>query len=406
MPAPARPELDDRRQIAAEAGAPPSLSVTMMGALPPWRGVAPYTQKLLEGLETVDEVEVEFIDFISLYPPRLYPGGDPLDRIADRPTFQRAHLRRLLAWYNPISWLWAGLTLRGAVVHAQWWSFILAPVYLTVLALARLRGRKVVLTLHNVRPHEGGAWQRWLYRSVFRLAHHFIVHSQRNAETLTAIYPAAAGRVGIIPHGLLSVREMRDLSKQEARRQLGLALDRPVILFFGNIRPYKGLDVLLQAFRRVLDQGQEATLVIAGQPWDDFAPYRRLIEQSALDGHVRTWLEYVPEERVEAFFAAADLAVFPYTHFDSQSGAATLALSFGVPILVSDVGALPELVDDPRAVVPANDPVALADGIRAILTDDALRNKLATDARRIASQLDWGTIAQRTAELYRCIDES
>ncbi len=251
-----------------------SLSVTMLGTLPPLRGVAPYTRHLVEGLEAVDELDIDFIDFASLYPSRLYPGGDPLDRNGGRPSFRRARVRRLLAWYNPLSWVWAGLSPRGRVVHAQWWSYILAPVYLTVLALARLRGRRVILTLHNVQPHESGRWHRWLYRRVFRLAHHFIVHSQRNAEALVAAYPPAADRVTVVPMGLHTVAATRDLSREEALRELGLPADRPVILAFGNIRPYKGLGVLLRASRRLLDMGQEATLAVAGQPWNGFVRFQ------------------------------------------------------------------------------------------------------------------------------------
>ncbi len=373
----------------------------MMGVLPPWRGVAPYTRHLVDGLEQVDGLALEFLDFTSLYPPRLYPGGDPADRNGTPPSFRNVRLRRLLAWYNPLSWLWAGLTLRGRVVHAQWWSYILAPVYLTTLALARLRRRKVVLTLHNVAPHEGGRLQRLLNQVVFRMAHHFIVHSQRNAEELVSGYPPAAGRVTVVPHGLLSVAATRDLSREEARRELELPQDRPVILAFGNIRPYKGLDILLHTMRRVLDAGHEPILTVVGQPWGSFDSYHRLIDELGLTTHVRTWLDYVPEEQVEAFLSAADLAVFPYTHFDAQSGAATLMLSRGLPIIVSDVGGLPDLVEDARAVVPANDPAALAEALCAVLADDTLRAKLAAEAKRQAAKLDWGIIAQDTTKLYR-----
>ena len=375
----------------------------MLGALPPWRGVAPYTRHLLDGLDGMEELEVEFLDFVSLYPPRLYPGGEPRDRTGTRPSYRRVRMRRLLAWYNPLSWLWAGLTLRGSVLHAQWWSHVLAPVYLVVMGLARLRGRRVVLTLHNVLPHEEAPWRRWLFQSVFRFAHQFIVHSERNAQVLIEQYPRAVGRVTVVPMGIHTVTSGQKLSRQEARERLELSADRRVILAFGNIRPYKGLDVLLRALRRVVDAGREATLLVAGQPWNSFERYQNLIDELDLTAHVRLRLEYLPESEVEACFAAADLAVFPYTHFDAQSAAATLALSSGVPLVVSDVGGLPDLVGDARAVVPANDPEALAQTLRAVLDDEALLAKLAADAKRRAAELDWGVIAQRTVEVYRAI---
>ena len=402
--APSSQTLADRdRSGQGAAGAPAPVSITMLGALPPWRGVAPYTRHLLDGLEGVEELEVEFIDFVSLYPPRLYPGGEPFDKNGSRPSFRRVRMRRLLAWYNPLSWLWAGLTLRGSVLHAQWWSYVLAPVYLAVMGLARLRGRRVILTLHNVLPHEAAPWRRWLFLSVFRLAHRFIVHSERNAQVLIEQYPRAAGRVTVVPMGIHTVTSEQNLSRQQARERLELPAESPVILAFGNIRPYKGLDVLLRALRGVVDAGQETTLLIAGQPWDSFERYQRLIDELGLAAHVRLRLEYLPESEIETCFAAADLAVFPYTHFDAQSAAATLALSSGVPLVVSDVGGLPELVDDARAVVPANDPEALAQTLRTVLADEALLAKLAADAKRRAAELDWGVIAQRTVEVYRAI---
>ena len=378
-------------------------SVTMLGALPPWRGVSFYTCRLLQALGSRPDVDMEFLDFASLYPPRLYPGGDPRDKTESAPTFSRVRVRRFLTWYNPLSWLWAGLTLKGDVVHAQWWSAVLAPVYLTVLALARLRGRRVVLTLHNIQPHESGRWQCWLNHALYRLAGHFIVHSQRNAEALVADYEPSADRVSVIPHGVPARGRASENAKRDARRELTLPRLGPVILAFGNIRRYKGLDVLLRSFRRLLDEGQEPTLAIVGQPWDSFEQYANLIDELDLGARVRTWLEYVPEEKVETFFVAADLAVLPYTRFDGQSGVAALAISFGLPLLVTDVGGLPDLVDDERVVVPPNDLEALANAMLAILKDGGLRLKLAADSKRRAGELDWGSIARQTVGVYQAM---
>ncbi len=397
---PARP-AEPPAGASAQSRDTTQLEIAMLGALPPWRGVAPYTRDLVTALEEVEGLGVEFFDFAALYPARLYPGGAPVDPDGTPPRFARTQVRRYLTWYNPTSWGRAGLAMRGRVVHGQCWSYVLSPIYAAALSLARARGSRIILTLHNVRPHERSAWKRRLYQSVFRLADHFIVHSHRNAQELIEAHPRALGRLTVIPLGLHSVPRTRGLSQEEARRELGLPLDRPVVLAFGNIRPYKGLDVLLPAFRRALDAGTEATLVIAGQPWCDFEPYRRLIEELGLSSHVRAWLEFVPEQRMEAFFAAADLAVYPYTSFDAQSAAATLALSSGLPIVVSDIGGLPELVDDSRAVVPPDDPEALAGALRAVLSDAGLRAELAGASRRRAAELDWRSVAQHTAEVYR-----
>lgn len=377
------------------------ISVTMLGALPPWRGVAGYTRGLLEGLDANGDADIEFIDFTSLYPAKLYPGGDPEDRGAGRPTFNNVQQRVILAWYNPFSWIWAGLTFRGSVLHAQWWSYVLAPVYLTILALARLRRRRVIVTIHNVRPHEGGRIGRWLNEAVLRLAHHFIVHVEQNAETLTSVYPASEGHITVVPFGMVPAGENMKPSKRAACEDLRLPVDVPVILAFGNIRPYKGLDVLLRAVRQVIDAGQDVKLAIAGEPWGDFGKYQALIEELDLNGYVQTRLEYVSEPTVQALFAVAAVAVFPYTSFDAQSAAAAVAVEFGVPLIVSDAGGLAELVDDPRAIVPANDAPALATALQAVLADDHLRAKLASDSQRIANENDWPSVGKQTTRLYR-----
>ena len=128
------------------------LNVTLIGTLPPHMGVADYTAHLVGGLTQARGLSLEVIDFVSLYPRWMYPGGRVRDSTARPPQFPNVRIRKLLAWYNPLSWLWAGLTLRGRVVHAQWWSYVLAPVYLTVLALARLRGLKKPFSGNPARP--------------------------------------------------------------------------------------------------------------------------------------------------------------------------------------------------------------------------------------------------------------
>lgn len=375
------------------------LPVTMIGSLPPWKGVSPYTQQLVEALAAGGAVDLEFIGFRSLYPQGLYPGGEPRDAYAACPLIPGVVVREVLQWWNPLSWLRAGLSLRGRVVHAQWWSYVLAPVYLAVLAVARLRGRRIVVTVHNAEPHEGGVWRRLLNAAVVGLGHRVIVHSQRNAATLLRERPRLRERLAIVPHGVPA----RTARRRQARRSAsdGLPAGRRVVLFFGNIRPYKGLDWLLLAMPSVVRRCPEALLVVAGRPWTDWAPYASRIRSLGLEGHVLTFLDYLPEERLEGLLAAADLAVFPYTHFHAQSGAAALALSLGLPLIVTDVGALPELVDDPRAVVPPEDAEALAEAIVRVLDDDALRRKLAGDSRRRARELDWAGIARRTVGVYR-----
>ena len=375
------------------------LSVTLIGTLPPTRGLSPYTSHLLAALDSLPDIEIEFIGFRSLYPRRLYPGGDIVDPTAHAPDFPRVRIRNLLAWYNPFSWVWAGLTCRGRIIHAQWWSYILAPVYVVVLGLARLRRRRIVLTLHNVTPHETSRWRRLMNRLVLWLPHHFIVHSEQNKELLVSSLKCDPRRVSVVPHGTLSVPST-GLTRAQARAKLGLAEGCRAVLFFGHIRPYKGLDVLLRAFRLVSGVVEDAVLIMAGMPWADSEPPDRLIRDLGLEARVLTSFRFIPEGEVEAFFAASDVVVLPYTRFDAQSGAGTLALSFGKPLVVTAVGGLPELAGDARAVVPPNDPEALAQAIRAVLEDAELRARLQEESRKLARLFGWDNVAVKTREVY------
>ena len=375
----------------------------MIGSLPPVKGVSAYTAELLSALARRDDLDLDLVGFRSIYPRWAYPGGDPDEQAPPGATHTLAlsHVkqRRAIAWYNPLSWIWAGLRARGEVVHAQWWSYALAPVYATALGVARLRGKRIVMTAHNVEPHEGGIARRLANRAVFRFAHRYIVHSEANKTTLQRMLRCDPARIDVLPHGVLETPRT-GMSRSTARLQLGIPGDARVALCFGNIRPYKGVDVLLRAFSEVVKEDPRALLLIAGQPWGDWAPYQRLIDELSLADRVKTRLEYIPTAEIEPYFVAADVVVLPYTHFDAQSGVGTRALPFGRPLIVTNTGGLPDLVLEEEAVVPAGDAAALARAITRVLGDDALRDRMAVDSLALAASLGWDAIAERTAAIY------
>lgn len=167
--------------------------------------------------------------------------------------------------------------------------------------------------------------------------------------------------------------------------------------------PTRGVDVLLRAFAEVAKADAQALLLIAGQPWGDWAPYQKLIHELGLADRVRTRLEYIPSGEIEPFFVAADVVVLPYTHFDAQSGVGTRALPFGRPLIVTNTGGLPDLVLDEEAVVPAGDAAALARAISRVLSDSALRDRMSVDSLALSASLGWDAIAERTASIYAAL---
>lgn len=168
------------------------------------------------------------------------------------------------------------------------------------------------------------------------------------------------------------------------------------------IRPYKGVQHLLQAFPTVASRCPHAHLVIAGKPWVDWTPYQRQIEEGHLEERVHLFLEYIPEARVPLFFSAADLVVLPYIHFDAQSGVGAWALPHRKPMIVSDVGGLPEWVaNDPHWIVPAGDAQALAERIIAFLSDpDGATAAFRPIAEAVLAESNWDRVAKLHLEVY------
>lgn len=376
------------------------MKVTMVGSLPPIKGgISDYCMELAAAVSR--SVEVDFITFRRIYPERLYPGGTIEPGKALRiPPGANLRVRASLAWYNPVGWLWAGLRFKGDLLHIQWWTYYLAPVELAILLSAKLRRKPVVMTMHNVLAHETNRLDRVLTRLTLRFPDRFIVHTGENRRQLREIFGVDERRVSVIPLGTFDFYAEGDMSREEARRELGLTPEGRVLLAFGNIREYKGVDVLLRAFRRVADAVPRAKLVIAGACWTGWDRYEKIIDELRLRDRLLLSIGFVPSEKVKVFFRAADLAALPYLHFEAQSAIGNIALAFGLPMVVTRTGGLPDLVRDPDAVVPPDDEEALAKTLIACLNDEGRLRRWGADSTELAGEFSWSRIGERTIRLY------
>lgn len=381
------------------------MKVTLIGTLPPVKALSPYCFHLAGALSR--KTRLEFINFYRIMPECLYCGGTTEKDISS-PSIKNVEIRNLLRWYNPLSWVKAGLGLRGDVLHVQHWALYASLIYCIVLPLAKLRGKKIVLSVHNITPHVSGkltgAIDRLLNAFLFSFGDCFIVHNKRNKDKLIALYNIPDTTISIIGHGVLQPYSRRKgISKRCARNHVHVPLEKKVILFFGYIWGYKGLDVLLQALPLVKQSVPDVLLLIAGQALSDWKTYEKLIETYQLHDVVLCKLTYVSDAEVESYFSCADVVVLPYkSHpFDTHGGVGALALSFHTPLLVTDVGGLPSYVKDDWAIVTPGDVHELAHKIIHLLSDERLRQKLSDDAVHLAKELDWNTIADRTIEVYQ-----
>ncbi len=207
----------------------------------------------------------------------------------------------------------------------------------------------VVLTVHDVMPH----YKRFVSKDSFmqrnlRIPHSLIVHFEKGKEQLMKRWEIDSDKIDVIPHGLIPVKNM--LSISDARRKLDLPENKKILLFFGSIRPNKGLDVLLEAMPEILKNNPDIFLVIAGAlPRDmSFQTYQDLIVKLNLKEHIKTFIEFIPDEEVDLFFAASDIVVLPYKNFESQSGVLLRTCAHKKPLVASNVGAMSEIVSSDR----------------------------------------------------------
>lgn len=363
-------------------------SVTVLSSFPPIKGITAYTLAFVQELEK--QVKVDVLSFKAIYPEFLYPGGTK-DKTLKKPELKNTKVHQFITWYNPISWFRAGFRVKGDIFHVQWWSWALAPMYLVILGIAKLRGRNIVMTIHNVLPHEKSALKNFLTRLVFRLADRVIVHTKKNKDDLKKVLGKTP--IQVIPHGILSVTRS-DLSKSEARESLGLEVGRKVLLFFGNIREYKGLDILLFALEK-LEENYE--LIIAGQCWEDWHRYQEIIDHHGLGERILRLDGFIPADKVARIFQVSDLLILPYKSFDAGSGVGAMGLHFGTPTITSNIDGLSDTAIGKEFVFNVGDPEDLAKRIEWFYSQN---HSFSDQIERIRKKFMWDDIVRKTLEFY------
>jgi beta-1,4-mannosyltransferase len=306
-------------------------------------------------------------------------------------------------------WLWAQ---RGQidVLHFHWiqYHYLSAPGvasaaalahFLRKLAWARLLGYRIVWTMHNLLPHElvpGKA--DWLARwGMVRLAHAVLVLCQAGRQELAERFGRRKG-VYITPLGTYVDAHPSGMTKAQARTELGLQPDQFVYLYFGGVRPHKGVEQLLETFGAM--PGSDLKLLVVGVPHGSDID-QRIQCLASQDDRVQAELSFIPDERVQIYMMASDVVVLPFLRVMSSSSVLA-AMSFGRPVIVPTLGCLPEWVLPHCGILyDAADPDALRGALLAAQDLDLDLHEMGRAAYKRAQEFRWDVVARKTLEAYR-----
>ena len=365
----------------------------------------PYDHALCSALASAG-ADVELVTSRFLYGPVPNSSGYDVcehfyrrssDRYADNPASRGRLIMKLAE--HPVDMLrFLRLVSRNKpeIVHFQW-----APVQPLDAHFFRHIKRPVVMTAHDVVPREPRPGQLRSLKRLYGNTDALIVHTQHGADRLRAEVGIDGEKIHVIPHGAFDYLTTQDGAKP-IDRSLGDLEGRKVVLFFGLIRPYKGVDLLIEAFKHASD---DAVLLVVGMPRMSIDSLKSRVESLNLQDRIRFLPRFVSDPEIPAYFKRADLVVLPYREID-QSGVLYTALAFHKPMVLTSVGGFSEFASDTGAarLVPPNNAESLGIAISELLQSQEQRKELTEAAARAAAgPYSWDRIAEQTLELYRSL---
>jgi glycosyltransferase involved in cell wall biosynthesis len=355
-----------------------SLSVLM---LPDNRQANPYQALLAESLEK-QGVKVRF--------PQGYRRGLPLFRevVLARQQYELVHLHWILPY------------VKG---KKQWIKAFYAIKFLLDIALIKLFGVKVVWTIHNRVNHESAFPQLewWVRRNVARLADRIILHNQATLELIAQEYQFSPQKASVILHGHYRDVYHPSIDTFLARKELGLPLDGQIFLNLGLLRPYKGIEALLNVWIEHQEKFNGHTLLIAGKASEAYATtLRQRIKDSGVNGIILI-PEFIEDNRIHLFFSAASIVVLPYQNI-LNSGSLILAMSYGLPIIAPKLGSIPEYLGFANELLyEPDDDFGLLNAMKTSLHIE--HHQLTRSVIEACDRLDWVSVGKDTFKLYSCL---
>lgn len=372
-----------------------SLHIVILGPAHPFRGggITTFNERLARGLQEAGHT-VEILNFTVQYPGFLFPGKS---QTTEEPAPADLKIEQRLNSMNPLNWWRTGEYLRKKkpdLILVRFWLPFMGPAFGTVLRRVRKnRHTKIIALTDNVIPHESRPGDKLFTSYFLPVADAFITMSKKVQADLLQF--TSRKPVLLLPHPLYD-NFGEAVSKEAARRVLGIEKDKKLILFFGFIRTYKGLDLLLKAMPKI--KTENIQLLVAGEFYDDPQPYHQLIKEQGIESKVQLMGDFIPSDQVRNYFCAADLVVQPYRNA-TQSGVTPLAYHFEKPMVVTNVGGLPDYVEDGKTgLIAIPEPASLATQVDRFFELGA--DHFIEPIREKKKELSWISFVNQVTGLY------
>lgn len=370
------------------------MKITILSTTYPFRGgIAHFNGLLYKELSKRNEVDV--ITFSRQYPSLLFPGKS---QVEEGDSLEKIPSQQLLDSINPLNWIKVGLKIKKSspnLLVFKYWMPFFAPCFGTITKIVKRNNQtKVLVICDNVIPHERKPGDRIFTKYFFNSADYFILLSEKVKDDLLKLKPDAKNK--IIPHPIYS-NFGSAVSKLEAKQKLNLS-DEKIILFFGFIRDYKGLDVLFQAMSELKNK-IAVKLIIAGEFYTDKEKYIRLIETLKIKENIHLFTDFIPTSEVKYYFSACDAVILPYKDA-TQSGIVQIAMNFKKPVIASNVGGLGEVVHHNKTgfIVDKANPSLLANAILEFY-DGKKEKEFVENIENEISKYSWEKFVKNMMEL-------
>ncbi len=363
------------------------MRIAFLSPFYPYRGgIAQFSDSLYLSLQK--STEIKAFTFTRQYPGFLFPGKTQY--VAEADIDRGINAGRVLDSVNPLTYRKTAEKIRefepDVILISYWMPFFAFSLGRVARILKKICSQaKIISVMHNVIPHEKRTGDDFLTRFYLKQNDGFVVLNEKSKDDLLKLKPDA--KYIVLPHPLYD-HYGNKIEKTEARKKLGIPPDKKVMLFFGLIRSYKGVDLILEVLAE-LDESYY--LIIAGEVYGSFDKYKEIIKKNLLENRVLLQTKFIPESEIALYFSAADVCVLPYRS-GTQSGIEGVSYHFGLPVIVTDVGGLKETVEKYNTGLIVSRPetgLVKEAVIKYFDVESSLRSTLETNIAEYKKQYSW-----------------